>query len=85
MQHCCFTCGPFLHVMCSYTITIKETGKDWDNLDYPENYLKCNSNPNPKNQTISTKKSSKDDFTETVENENDKLKKKTIQLIFSPR
>ena len=41
-QHRCFTCGDYMHIMCSYSIMVKETGEYWEHISFPGNCYECN-------------------------------------------
>ena len=72
--------------MCSYTITIKENGQEWDSLQYPGNCFKCNKNKN--NQTISMnvlKARKEEDFDSNELNVAKRLAEETKETVFSPR
>ena len=85
-HHQCFTCGAYFHVMCSYTITIKEDGEEWDSLQYPGNCIDCNKDK--KNWCISRKvlkERNEDDFDNTESNVAKQLVRETKETMFSPR
>ena len=85
-QHRFFTCGAYFHVMCSYTITIKEDGQEWDSLQYPGNCFKCNKKKS--NQTISMnvlKARKEEDFDSNELNVAKRLAEETKETVFSPR
>ena len=89
-QHRCFTCGAYFHMMCSYTILVKDNGQEWESLQYPGNCFECNKKRS--NQSISMKElkgRKEEDFESSnksnVAEQSGQETKEKKETVFSPR